>query len=180
MYKKGLLSSCSAWASYCGSFSCCRAWALGARALVVVAHGLSFPAVCGILVPTPRIKPRSPALADGLLISGPPEKSPFFQSFGRVWELVYILFCIFIKFPGEVIWSQAFVCREFLIIDSISLTVIGLFKLSIYSWFSFDRLYVSRTEKAMALHSSTLAWKILWMEEPGRLQPVGLLRVGHD
>ena len=35
-------------------------------------------------------------------------------------------------------------------------------------------------EKAMAPHSSTLAWKIPWMEEPGRLQPMGLLRVGHD
>ena len=29
-------------------------------------------------------------------------------------------------------------------------------------------------------HSSTLAWKIPWMEEPGRLQSMGLLRVGHD
>ena len=32
----------------------------------------------------------------------------------------------------------------------------------------------------MAPHSSTLAWKIPWMEEPGRLQSVGSLRVGHD
>ena len=36
------------------------------------------------------------------------------------------------------------------------------------------------SEKAMAPHFSTLAWKIPWMEEPGRLQPMGLLRVGHD
>ena len=35
-------------------------------------------------------------------------------------------------------------------------------------------------EKAMATHSSTLAWKILWAEEPGGLQSVGLQRVGHD
>ena len=35
-------------------------------------------------------------------------------------------------------------------------------------------------EKAMAPHSSTLAWKILWMEEPGRLQSMGSLRVGYD
>ena len=35
-------------------------------------------------------------------------------------------------------------------------------------------------EKAMALHSSTLAWKIPWMEEPGKLQSMGSLRVGHD
>jgi len=36
------------------------------------------------------------------------------------------------------------------------------------------------SEKAMALHSSILAWKIPWMEEPGRLQSMGLQRVGHD
>ena len=35
-------------------------------------------------------------------------------------------------------------------------------------------------EKATALHSSTLAWKIPWMEKPGRLQSMGSLRVGHD
>ena len=38
----------------------------------------------------------------------------------------------------------------------------------------------SQLDKAMAPHSSTLAWKIPWMEEPGRLQSMGLLRVGHD
>ena len=32
----------------------------------------------------------------------------------------------------------------------------------------------------MALHSSTLAWKIPWAEEPGRLQSMGSLRVGHN
>ena len=35
-------------------------------------------------------------------------------------------------------------------------------------------------EKEMATHSSTLAWKIPWVEEPGRLQSMGLQRVGHD
>ena len=35
-------------------------------------------------------------------------------------------------------------------------------------------------EKEMATHSSTRAWKIPWMEERGRLQPMGLQRVGHD
>ena len=35
-------------------------------------------------------------------------------------------------------------------------------------------------EKAMASHSSTLTWKIPWMEEPGRLQSMGSLRVRHD
>ena len=35
-------------------------------------------------------------------------------------------------------------------------------------------------ENLMAPHSSTLAWKIPWMEEPGRLQSMGSLRVRHD
>ena len=36
------------------------------------------------------------------------------------------------------------------------------------------------TEKVMAPHSSTLAWKIPWTEEPGRLQSMESLRVGHN
>ena len=40
---------------------------------------------------------------------------------------------------------------------------------------------ISETQqKAMVSHSSTLAWKIPWMEETGRLQSMGLLRVRHD
>ena len=37
-----------------------------------------------------------------------------------------------------------------------------------------------QSEKAMATHSSALAWKIPWMEEPGGLQSMGSLGVGHD
>ena len=39
---------------------------------------------------------------------------------------------------------------------------------------------VQSPEKAMAPHSSTLAWKIPWTEEPGRLQSLGSGRVRHD
>ena len=45
----------------------------------------------------------------------------------------------------------------------------SVFSILVYEW-----------EKAMAPHSSTLAWKIPWMEEPGRLWFMGSLRVGHD
>ena len=41
-------------------------------------------------------------------------------------------------------------------------------------------MYVYMSEKAIAPHSSTLAWKIPWTEEPGGLQSMGSLRVGHD
>ena len=40
--------------------------------------------------------------------------------------------------------------------------------------------YAIAPEKAMAPHSSTLAWKIPWTEEPDGLQSMGSLRVGHD
>ena len=40
--------------------------------------------------------------------------------------------------------------------------------------------YIYSSEKVMAPHSSTLAWKIPWTEEPGRLQSMGSLRVGQD
>ena len=43
------------------------------------------------------------------------------------------------------------------------------------STFHFDAL-----EKEMATHSSTLAWRIPWREEPGGLQSLGSQRVGHD
>ena len=42
------------------------------------------------------------------------------------------------------------------------------------------RAAMVKMEKAMAPHSSTLAWKIPWIEEPGRLQSMGSLRVRHD
>ena len=53
-----------------------------------------------------------------------------------------------------------------------------------FSW--FHSLLVNlkpkgeNSEKAKAPHSNTLAWKIPWTEEPGRLESMGLLRVGHD
>ena len=40
--------------------------------------------------------------------------------------------------------------------------------------------YYGGMEKEMASHSHTVAWRIPWMEEPGGLQSMGSLRVGHD
>ena len=51
-------------------------------------------------------------------------------------------------------------------------------------WFEPTKMFVGDfpggPEKEMATHSSTLAWKIPWTEEPGRLQSTGSQRVGHD
>ena len=46
--------------------------------------------------------------------------------------------------------------------------------------FYFSSYLMMMTEKAMAPHSSTLAWKIPWIEKPGRLQSMGSRRIGHD
>ena len=60
-------------------------------------------------------------------------------------------------------------------------TVPGVSK-SLQDWALMHRhtLTLLQAEKAVAPHSSTLAWKIPWTEEPGRLQSMGSWRVGHD
>ena len=50
---------------------------------------------------------------------------------------------------------------------------------TIINYFIYQFYYIN-SEKAMAPHSNTLAWKIPWTEEPGGLQSMGLLRVQQD
>ena len=64
-------------------------------------------------------------------------------------------------------------------------TVVYLLLSEAHRWFlarpiQNKAVLIYLSEKAMAPHSSTLAWKIPWMEEPGRLQSMGSLRVRHD
>ena len=72
---------------------------------------------------------------------------------------------------SKLIYKVSFKCysgsKEF------NLSKILIFDSTFENW-----LYLSLMEKAMAPHSSTLAWKIPWTEEPGRLQSMGSLRVG--
>ena len=56
-------------------------------------------------------------------------------------------------------------------------SVCGIFQAWILEWNAISYFLIG---VAMAPHSSTLAWKTPWMEEPGRLQSMGSLRVGHD
>ena len=75
-----------------------------------------------------------------------------------------------------------------LLIDMLSRLVIAFLPRSkhlLISWLQSPSAVILespkiKSEKAMATHSSTLAWKIPWMEEPGRLQSMGLLGVGYD
>ena len=52
--------------------------------------------------------------------------------------------------------------------------------MSLLMFSNFQNSQKFKLHKEMATHSSTLAWKIPWTEEPGRLQAMGLQRVGHD
>ena len=97
----GATLRCSAWASHCGGFSCFRARALGTRASLVVARGLSSCgskslelkfSSCGAQdqllhgmwdLPGPGIEPVSPSLAGGFLTTVPPGKSPEFLKMGK-------------------------------------------------------------------------------------------------
>ena len=95
MRRAGATLRCDARASHCSGFSHCGAWALGMRASVVVAHGLSSCgsqaldhrlSSCGAQasllhgmwdLPGPGLEPVSPALAGGFLTTAPPGKSLF-------------------------------------------------------------------------------------------------------
>ena len=78
--------------------------------------------------------------------------------------------------------------RYSILVDCMLLGTYSFFLLSnllVYNFseYSHSHLYicvVSVMEKAMAPHSSALAWKIPWTEEPGGLQSMGSLRFGHD
>ena len=53
-------------------------------------------------------------------------------------------------------------------------------KLNAITMYFIFKWYLAEYEITVLNFSSILAWKIPWMEEPGRLQSVGSLRVGHD
>ena len=86
---------------------------------------------------------------------------------GRLWEKHLCDFCVAKRTNFSLHYKPSLLGR---FINQQTLMRLGYF------------LYICRTEseKAMVPHSSTLAWKIPWMEEPGRLQSMGSLRVGHD
>ena len=86
--------------------------------------------------------------------------------------LPVLLFCPFIPLSGAPIWTGwelGYPSRR-------GCLSVGRNSNSNCSWDYLE----DPMEKAMAPHSSTLAWQIPWMEEPGGLQSMGLLRVGHD
>ena len=89
---------------------------------------------------------------------------------------------------GRILYVQSFWCHEMRLLSSSDIQV------HIWKWIPLREILEiggksrevfpcpssSPSEKAMTPHSSTLAWQIPWMEEPGRLQSMGSRRVGHD
>ena len=105
-----------------------------------------------ILVPWPGIKPISPALKGRFLTTFLPGKS--------LNNLLLPLYTLSIlKFPK--------------LFHTIYIYIYMYMYMCIY-------IYTHTSEKAMVPYSSTLAWKIPWTEEPGGLQYMGSLRVGHE
>ena len=78
-------------------------------------------------------------------------------------------------------WLACNLCHflSFLVLPCLCLWIVFSLSVCLCPHFPFMKTPVM-LEKAMAPHSSTPAWKIPWMEEPGGLQSMGSLRVGHD
>ena len=114
----------------------------------------------------------------------------FYQVMAEFWGWFLIILCFILDIPSFVI-IVIMIIISFIVTFLIFIlpgTVSDMEKrplevITIHyqaAFFLFDFLSTVFLEKAMAPHSSTLAWKIPWTEEPGRLQSMGSLRVGHD
>ena len=116
--------------------------------------------------------PRSPSMATsgmGILFPFEPGKVPLAMTLevclktghGPVWAWTRGLLSSMYRPSGQLtcIWSPCWV---------------------LFLFYSLITLLDNKPEKAVAPHSSTLAWKIPWTEEPSRLQSMGSLRVRHD
>ena len=92
------------------------------------------------------------------------------------WDLHLIIFTCWHFFPTQFLFvKMAYYCPCWN----------GFKSLLVDKWInkctiSYIDNFSLKMEKAVATHSSTLAWKIPWTEEPGRLQSIRSLRVGHD
>ena len=73
-------------------------------------------------------------------------------------------------------WFQSLLIPSFLIYKVVAVNVFSLLAQELKP----VMIHQCQWEKAMAIHSSTLAWRISWTEEPGRLKYMGSLGVGHN
>ena len=104
------------------------------------------------------------------------EKVKFLSSGIWKYSLLHASIWLIIQL-GIVVWAKIIF---FSILEVLLQWLMVSVLLEIQSRFDFLFIVGDLSEKAMAPHSSTLAWKIPRAEEPGRLQSMGLLRVRHD
>ena len=179
--KRELLSSCGAWASHCrslsfyrpqtkrhASFSSCGAWAqqlwlpalehwlnsCGMRLSCPVAYGIILDWGWNLCLLHWQVNSYL------LLYHGSPEKAFLILNDGRLHQnLFFVQNFSFDDFPG----GSDGKASAYNAGDPGSIPGLG-----------------RSPGEGNGTHSSTLAWKIPWMKEPGRLQPMGLQRVGHN
>ena len=101
---------------------------------------------------------------------------------GRVWNCmcVYVSVCVCNwGFPRKRIWKSECVC---VCVCNWASPVAQWWRICLSAQETQVRCLVGKDplEKRMATHSSILAWRIPWTEEPGGLQPMGLQRVGYN
>ena len=120
--------------------------------------GLPFPPPGDL--PNPGIYSAFPALVDGFLTTEPPEKPHLIGLRTKIEILVTLLPVIECPHVPQLLWAS----------------------LAASIWDTWARClsWENPLEKAMATHSSSLAWKIPWTEELDRLQSMGSQRAGHD
>ena len=106
---------------------------------------------------------------------------PFIFTPDFPWLFYSLSLCALVSGGGDVFFLSVFWCWVELMLLFPENGHCGAVKEAMGAWDLILLLDVwPCMEKAMATHSSTLAWKIPWMEEPGRLQSMGLRRVGHN
>ena len=91
-------------------------------------------------------------------------------------------FCFYLAF-SFLCCTNDFKFNQVPLVIFIFISIILSFRSLLHPSVSFSQLFVASRllfEKALATHSSTLAWKLPWTQEPGKLQSMGSLRVRHD
>ena len=131
-------------------------------------NGWSFPSPGDL--PNPGIEPGSPALQADSLPSESPGKPPFMCicTHTRVFQLRVLLIFIVVLILISLMIGASLIAQSVKSLPAMQET-----QVQSLGW-------EDPVEKEMATHSSTLAWRIPWTEEPGGLQSTGLQNVGHD
>ena len=110
-------------------------------------------------------------------------RSPRSRRAGRVLVRVVFLACRQLPSSYVLTWPLLCACKESILVSLLIRTPRVRCQVrgpTLITSLNFNYLLEGSVEKEMATHSSILAWRILWMEEPGGLLSIGLHRVRHD